>query len=453
MFEKEGKEQVIDAGLETPDPVRELQIKLYRKAKSEPDFRFYLLYDKIFRRDVLLRAWTLARANDGAPGVDGQSFEEIESEGVMEWLDGLGKELHDKTYQPQPVRRVMIPKPGGGERPLGIPTIRDRVAQTAAKLILEPIFEADFEPNAYGYRPGRSAQDAIQEVDKLLYQGYTDVVDADLSKYFDTIPHAELMQCVARRIVDKHVLHLIRMWLKVPVEERDEKGKKRLKGGRDNDRGTPQGGVISPLLANLYMNRMLKGWKQTKRGEQYQARIVSYADDFVILSRGKAKEALSWARGTLARLGLRLNEAKTSVRDARQERFDFLGYTFGPHIGRQTGREYIGCSPSPKSVKRIRQSVREHLKPCSVSPWDEVRDRLNQKLRGWKAYFGQGSPGKAYKVIDEYVDERVRHFLRRRHKVSSQGTRQFSTKRIYGELGVFRLRGPLTRCSPCVSLR
>jgi len=434
---------VTGESLEAPDKVRELQIKLYRKAKSEPDFRFYQLYDKVYREDVLLRAWVLAKANDGAPGVEGESFGDIESKGVMEWLDSLGKELHDKTYEPQPVRRVMIPKPGGGQRPLGIPTIRDRVAQTAAKLILEPIFEADFEPNAYGYRPKKSAQDAIREVDKLLYAGYTDVVDADLSKYFDTIPHSGLMQCVARRIVDKHMLHLIKMWLKVPVEERDEKGKKRFTGGKDNDRGTPQGGVISPLLANLYMNRMLKGWKQTRRGEQFQARIVSYADDFVILSRGKATEALSWARGTLTRMRLTLNERKTSIRDARRERFDFLGYTFGPHFSRRTGREYIGCSPSQKSVDRIKEKVGEHLKPGNVGPWEEVRDRLNQQLRGWKAYFGLGSPTKAHEVLDEHVEERVRHFLRRRHKVSSQGTRRFTMRRIYGEWGVFRLRGPL----------
>jgi RNA-directed DNA polymerase len=434
---------VIEESLETPDKVRELQIKLYRKAKSEPDFRFYQLYDKMYREDVLLRAWTLAKANDGAPGVDGESFGEIESKGAMEWLDGLRKELHDKTYQPQPVRRVTIPKPGGGERPLGIPTIRDRVAQTAAKLILEPIFEADFEPNAYGYRPGKSAQDAIRDVDKLLYAGYTDVVDADLSKYFDTIPHSELMQCVARRIVDKHMLHLIKMWLKVPVEQRDEKGKKRITGGKDNDRGTPQGGVISPLLANLYMNRMLKGWRQTRRGEQFQARIVAYADDFVILSRGKAAEALGWARAALTRMGLTLNGQKTSIRNARRERFDFLGYTFGPHISRRTWREYIGCSPSKKSVSRIREQVGEHLEPGNTAPWEQVRDQLNQKLRGWKAYFGLGSPTKAYEVLDEHVEERVRHFLRRRHKVSSQGTREFPMKRIFGELGVFRLRGPL----------
>jgi RNA-directed DNA polymerase len=434
---------VIDASLEMPDKVRDLQSKLYQKAKSEPGFRFYQLYDKVYREDVLLRAWTLAKANQGAPGVDGKNFEAIELEGMTEWLNGLGKELHDKTYKPQPVRRVMIPKPGGGERALGIPTIRDRVAQTAAKLILEPIFEADLEPNAYGYRPDRSAQDAVRKVDELLHQGYTEIVDADLSKYFDTIPHSELMQCVARRIVDKHMLHLIKMWLKVPVEERDENGNKRLTGGKDNDRGTPQGGVISPLLANLYMNRMLKGWRQTGREEQFRARMVNYADDFVILSRGKAKEALEWTRGVLERLKLTLNEKKTSIRDARQERFDFLGYSFGPHFSNRTGREYIGRSPSKRSVGRMKQNVGEHLKPGNKCPWEEVRDRLNQKLRGWQAYFGLGSTARAYRAIDEYVEERVRHFLRVRHKVSTQGTCLFSMKQVYGPLGVHRLRGPL----------
>jgi len=436
---------MIDESLETSDKVRELQIKLYRKAKSEPGFRFYQLYDKVYREDVLLRAWVQAKANQGAPGVDGESFEDIETKGVMEWLNGLRRELHDKTYQPQPVRRVMIPKPGGGERPLGIPTVRDRVAQTAAKLILEPIFEADLEPNAYGYRPQRSAQDAIQKVGELLQQGYTDIVDADLSKYFDNIPHAELMECVARRIVDRQMLHLIQMWLKVPVEERDEKGKRQLTGGKDNDRGTPQGGVISPLLANLYINRMLKGFRQTRRGEQYRAHIVNYADDFVILSRGKAAEALEWTRGVLERLKLTLNEKKTSIRNARQERFDFLGYTFGPHFSQRTGRQYLGYSPSQKSVKRIRGNVREHLGRNNTQPWGEVRDRLNQKLRGWAQYFQLRRPWRVFHVVDEFVEDRVRHFLRRRHKVQSQGTRQFSTKRIYGELGVFRLRNQLSR--------
>src|SRR5712664_1489476 len=317
--------------LETPIKIRMLQRKLYQKAKEEPSYRFYLLYDKMYREDVLAHAYALVKSNQGAPGVDGQSFWGIESQGLEEWLNGIREDLRAKTYQPQAVRRVLIPKAGGGERPLGIPTIRDRVVQTAAKLVREPIIEADLEPSAYGYRPKRSAQDAIRKVHKLICEGYTDVVDADLSKYFDTIPHCELLQCVARRIVDREVLRLIKMWLQAPVEERDENGKRRLTGGKGRHCGTPQGGVASPMLANLYMNRLLKGWRNTKRGEQLDAHIVNYADDFVILSRSKAAEALNWTRQVVARMGVTLNEAKTSIKQARQESFTFLGYTFGPH--------------------------------------------------------------------------------------------------------------------------
>jgi RNA-directed DNA polymerase len=290
--------------LQTPDKIRSLQRKLYCKAKAEPAFRFYVLYDKICREDILSHAYELTRANAGAPGVDGITFEQIDESGLEAWLAGLRDELVTKTYRPDPVRRVMIPKPGGGERPLGIPTIRDRVVQAAAKIVLEPIFEADLEPSAYGYRPKRSAQDAIRKVHKLICEGYTDVVDADLSKYFDTIPHCELLQCVARRIVDRDVLRLIKMWLQAPVEEQDENGKRRLTGGKDRHCGTPQGGVASPMLANLYMNRLLKGWRNTKRGEQFDAHIVNYADDFVILSRGKAAEALNWTRQVVTRMGV-----------------------------------------------------------------------------------------------------------------------------------------------------
>jgi len=232
--------------LTTPESIGRLQRKLYCKAKAEPGFRFYLLYDKICREDMLLHAWRLCRANGGAPGVDGVSFEAIEEGGQEEWLAGLRTELVGKTYRPAPVRRVLIPKPGGGERALGIPTIRDRVVQTAAKLVLEPIFEADFEDSAYGYRPRRGGLDAIKEVHRCVLQGYTDVVDADLSKYFDTIPHRELMGSVARRIVDRHVLRLIKLWLRAPVEERDGDGGRGVGGGRQNTRGTPQGGVITP---------------------------------------------------------------------------------------------------------------------------------------------------------------------------------------------------------------
>ena len=412
---------MIDESLQTPEQLRTLQRKLYRKAKEEPDYRFYLLYDKIWREDILIHAYWLARANRGAPGVDGQSFQQIEEEGLGKWLRGLQEELRTKTYRPQPVRRVRIPKPGGGERPLGIPAIRDRVVQTAAKLVLEPIFEADLEPDAYGYRPKRSAHDAIKKVHKLLCDGHTDVVDADLSKYFDTIPHRELMRAVARRVVDRDVLRLIKRWLKAPVEERDQSGQRKITGGQRNTRGTPQGGVLSPLLANLYMNRFLKYWRKTGRGKALLAGVVNYADDFVILSRGYAARALDWTRGVMTRLGLTLNEAKTSIKEARKERFDFLGYTFGPHRYRKDGHWYLGASPSKKSVGRIKQAVAELLRAKQQAPWEEVRDRLNRKLRGWSGYFSYGTRLTAYRAVDNYVYQAVRHFLRRRHKVGRGG--------------------------------
>ena len=361
---------------------------------------------------------------------------------MREWLEGIRKDLHDKTYKPQPVRRVLIPKPGGGERPLGIPTIRDRVVQTAAKLVLEPIFEADLEPDAYGYRPKRSAHDAMQKVHKLICEGYTDVVDADLSKYYDTIPHTELLESVARRIVDRAVLHLIKMWLKAPVEERDEKGKRSMTGGRSSRRGTPQGGIVSPMLANLYMNRFLKHWRITGKSKAFRAQVITYADDFVILSRGHAAEALDWTRRVMARLGLTLNEAKTSIKAARKESFHFLGYTFGPHRYKPDGRWYLGASPSKKSRQCLKQKVGDLLIPGNVGAWDEVRDRLNQILRGWSAYFSYGSRATAYREVNRYVSERVRHFLTRRHKVQSRGTERYGDERVFGELRVIRLGPP-----------
>jgi len=426
--------------LETPNKIRTLQRKLYRKAKDEPDYRFYLLYDKMYREDVLLYAYALVKSNRGAPGVDGETFAIIETRGLGKWLAGIRNELRTRTYRPQPVRRVMIPKPGGGERPLGIPTIRDRVAQTAAKLVLEPIFEADLEPCAYGYRPKRSARDVIRKVHKLLCAGYTEVVDADLSKYFDTIPHCPLMRSVARRIVDRDVLHLVKMWLKAPVEERDEKGNRRVTGGRGSTCGTPQGGVASPLLANLYMNRFLKYWRITERGKAYRAQVVNYADDFVILSSRHAAEALDWTRKVMTRLGLTLNETKTKLRDAQRESFDFLGYTFGPQHYRKDGHRYLGAGPSKKSVARLRQKVNDVLIPSNTGAWPEVRDRLNSLLSGWSSYFSYGTRLLAYRAVDNHVAARVRHFLRRRHKVPSRGTRVLADEVIFGPLGVLRLR-------------
>ncbi len=437
--------------LTTPTDIRRLQRKLYCKAKAEPAFRFYLLYDKIHREDILAHAYALARANGGAPGVDGETFATIEADGWEKWVAEIRNDLVAKTYRPAPVRRVMIPKPGGGDRPLGIPTIRDRVVQVAAKLVLEPIFEADLDPAAYGYRPGRSGAGAIKAVHGLLCRGYTDVVDADLSKYFDTIPHQDLMRSVARRIVDRHVLRLIKLWLRAPVEERGDDGKRRMTGGRNSRQGTPQGGVISPLLANLYMNRFLKHWRSTGRGRAYRAHVISYADDFVILSRGCAAEALAWTKAVMTRLGLALNETKTAIRDGRRERFDFLGYSFGPHHYRKDGHWYLGASPSKKSVLRLKAKVSDILVPGNMGNWHDVRDRLNRLLRGWSAYFGYGTRLLAYRAVDNHVYERVRRFLVRRHKVPSHGTTRFPREAVFGALGVLHLRRVHLGPPPCAS--
>jgi RNA-directed DNA polymerase len=438
--------------LQTPIKIRILQRKLYRKAKAEPAFRFYVLYDKICREDILRHAYEEARANAGAPGVDGVSFARIEKQGVETWLAGLREELVSKTYRPDPVRRVKIPKPDGGERPLGIPTIRDRVVQTAAKLVLEPIFEADFEDNAYGYRPARGAVDAVKEVTRLIRWGYTDVVDADLSKYFDTIPHDDLLKSVARRVADGSVLRLIKLWLKAPIEERDgDDGKRRMLGGKGNTRGTPQGGVASPLLANIYMNRFLKHWRLTGRGEAFRAHVVNYADDFVILSHGRAVEALAWTKEVMTKLGLTLNEIKTSLRNACKDRFDFLGYSFGPHCYKGNGKWYLGASPSKKSVQRLKTKVGNLLVPGNHDPWPEVCGMLNRTLRGWSNYFCYGTRRSVFRGVDRYVYERARDFLARRHKVAGRGTRRFSCEVVYGELGLLRLERLPLSSPPCAS--
>ena len=428
--------------LATPEKIGQLQKKLYEKAKQEPTFRFYQLYDKMYREDILAHAYRLVRSAKGArtAGVDGETIEDIETVGVEKWLEARREELATKTYEPNAVRRVMIPKPGGGERPLGIPTIRDRVVQTAAKLILEPIFEADMADSAYGYRPGRSAQEAVKEVHGALCGGYTDVVDADLSKYFDTIPHDQLMQAVARRIVDRHMLKLIKGWLKVPVEERDENGRPRMTGGKSSKAGTPQGGVISPLLANIYMNRLLRVWRDRGKATEYRAKLINYADDLVILSRGKAAEAMAFLQWAISKMGLSLNEAKTRLCDGRQESFRFLGYEFGPEVHHRTGRRYLAAQPSAKSIQRAKEKVKAVLHPGNQDPWDEVVKQLNRILRGWTNYFSIGTRWPAYQAIEKYVEERARYFLRRHHKVLSRGYRRFSSEQLHENMGLARMR-------------
>jgi RNA-directed DNA polymerase len=440
--------------LTTPESIRSLQRKLYTAAKAEPARRFHQLYDKMYREDILLHAYALVRAAKGArtPGVDGETFAAIEGQGTMRWLAGLLKELRNKTYRPQPVRRVRIPKKGGGQRPLGIPTIRDRVAQTAAKLVVEPIFEADFVACAYGYRPKRSAQGAVQSVHQAIRAGYTDVVDGDLSKYFDTIPHHELLQCVARRVVDPHMLKLIKMWLTVAVVEEDAHGKQRVSGGKDSTRGTPQGGVISPLLANIYMHRYLRAWGERGKGQQFRAKLVNYADDFVILSRGHAQEALEWTRWAMGKIGVTLNEEKTCLRNARRESFNFLGYTFGPMISSKTGRPYLGAAPSRKAIQGLREQVRAILHRSNTAPRDEVVRQLNHTLKGWQNYFDYGSLSRAYEAVNWSVLELMRFFLRRRHKVQTRNMwRRFPARWIYDELGVFKLRRRKMAPTPCAA--
>ncbi len=428
--------------LATPPKLRRLQEALYTKAKQEPAYRFYLLYDKVYRADILVHAYALAKQNGGAPGVDGVTFEDIEAAGVEPWLAAVGEALRTETYRPHAVRRVLIPKPGGvGERPLGIPRILDRVVQTAALLILQPIFEADLEPTAYGYRPGRTALEAVQEVHRALCAGHTEVIDADVSQYFDTIPHADLMKSLARRISDREMLRLLKMWLKAPVAEQTTGGGWRFSGGKRATRGTPQGGVVSPLLANVYMNRYLKVFRLHGLDRRYGARLVNYADDFVVLCRYGAAEVLAQSRRWFTQMGLTLNEQKTRVCDGRREPFTFLGYTFGPMRYRKDGHWYVGAAPAEKAVNRIKGRVRQILHPGNQASWDEVRSELNRVLRGWANYFAYGTRLMAYRAVDHYVYDRARQFLGRRHKVPSRVTKKrFPAARVFGELGVFQLR-------------
>ena len=400
--------------------VRTLQRKLYTKAKQEPAYRFYALYDKTYREDILSHAWRLVRTNGGSPGIDGIDFEAIErGEGVAGFLRELARDLQAKTYRVQPVRRVLIPKADGSMRPLGIPTIRDRVAQMAVKLVIEPIFEADFCDHSYGFRPKRSAHDAVDDIANALWAGHTQVIDADLSKYFDSIPHAKLLAVIAERIVDGGILGLIKQWLKAPVIGEDGEGKRKtVGGGKANNRGTPQGGVISPLLANAYLHILDRIWDRHRLKSKLGAHIVRYADDFVVLCRKGVDEPLKVVRHVLDRLGLSLNEAKTHIVDATETGFDFLGFTIQMSQGAKSGKPYPNVRPSDKAVKKIKARLTDLTqRELTCIPLGDVVRNVNRSLRGWANYFHYRNSSDKMSKVRNHAEERLRNHLRKRHKI------------------------------------
>jgi RNA-directed DNA polymerase len=425
-----------------PPTVGKLQATLHAKAKRAPNYRFYALYDKVYRADVLWHAYQCCRLNDGAPGVDGQTFADIEDYGLGKWLGELAEALRKKTYRPQAVRRVWIPKPDGKQRPLGIPTVKDRVVQTAALVVLEPIFEADLQPEQYAYRPGRSALDAVQQVQALMIAGHTQVVDADLSGYFDSIPHAELMTSVARRVSDRHLLALVKAWLEMPVEESDERGKRwRTTRNKDEGRGSPQGAPLSPLLANLYMRRFILGWKVLGHERRLDAHIVNYADDFVICCRGSADAALAAMRAMMGKLRLTVNEAKTRLCRGPDEPFDFLGYTIGRCYSRQTGWAYLGVRPSAKKL----QALNRKLSAQTGRRWlwldaEQMVARLNQLLRGWANYFCLGTVTAAYRRVNAHACYRLRQWLVRKFPGQGPTWSRYADRYLHGTLGLLRLQ-------------
>jgi len=402
------------------------------------------LYDKIYRADILSHAYELVRANKGSAGIDGVTFEGIEAkEGAAAFVAALAEALRSKRYKPDPVKRVMIPKADGSKRPLGIPTIGDRVAQMAAKLVIEPILEADFCDTSYGFRPGRSAHDAIDDVAHALNQGCREVIDADISKYFDTIPHSNLMAMVAERICDGAILGLIQMWLKAPVMEEDEEGTKRnIGGGKSNRKGTPQGGVISPLLSNLYLHLLDRIWERRQLQQRLEARIVRYADDMVVLCRKGTERPMAVLRQILTRMGLTLSEAKTRVVDVHQGKFAFLGFEIRMAKSDRTGKPYPHVQPSKKSLRKIKGRITQlTARTRMMVPMDFLVKEVNAVVRGWVGYFHLRNCSKTLGHVRWHLEERMWTHLCKRHKVRDRGTGRlrFTNRDLYEKYGLYKV--------------
>ena len=431
------------ASLLAPEQVRRLQSALHAKAKGDPDYRFYTLSDKVWRADVLQAAWQAVRRNGGACGVDGETLAAIEERGVQRWLGELAKELRENTYRPRAVRQVLIPKKQSGKfRPLGIPCLRDRVAQTAAMLVLTPIFEADLAEEQYAYRASRSALDAVRHVHRLVNTGHGEIVDGDLSNYFGEIPHTELVQCIARRVSDGRLLGWIKLWLEMPVEEDDGKGgKRRTNRARRERKGTPQGAPISPLLSNVYMRRFILGWKRLGYAQRYGAEIVNYADDFVICGKAPAAAMRASVERIMGKLRLPLNATKTRCLRAPEEPFEFLGYRIGRNYSPRNGRAYIGTRPSKDSVRSISRKISEltEARYGQLEP-EQVVAKLNRAMLGWANYFQLGQVSPAYCAVDAHAEKRLRQWLCRKHKVKSGRYVRYPNERLWDDLGLVRLK-------------
>jgi RNA-directed DNA polymerase len=427
-----------------PDKLHQLRWKLHQKAKNEPKFRFYALYDRVYRMDVLEAAWKHVGKRGKACGIDGVRAEDIleREKGVENFLAEIHDELKSKTYHPSPVKRVYIPKADGKKRPLGIPTLKDRVVQMAVVMILEPIFEADFHDCSHGFRPGRKAHDALDAIRENLKAGRTEVYDADLKGYFDTIPHDKLMACVRMRVTDRSVLGLIRGWLRAPIIEEDEQGKRQPP--QKSEQGTPQGGVISPLLANLYLHWFDKVFHRSDGpGTWANARLVRYADDFVIMARYQSARIDEWVSHRLEDwLGLTINREKTSVvRLKRGESLDFLGFTFRYDRDLYGGaHSYLNVTPSKKSLKKARDAIREKTGPkmCYKPTPAVVRD-LNTYLRGWCGYFKYGYPSKGFRSLGHFTRSRMHRHLNRRSQRKYHRPKGMSTYQYLQKLGLLHL--------------